>query len=913
MKLKLLLLSMLFSMVIMAQNYTISGRITEVDDADEGLIGANIMYSETSGTVTDIDGYYELDLPAGNYTIRFSYVGYESVIKEITLNSNITLDVQLNSSVMMKEVLVVADVAIARETPVAFSTLSPKTLEENIAAQDIPMVLNSTPGVYATNEGGGDGDAQVTIRGFDSRNVGVLLDGVPVNDMENGHVYWSNWFGLDAVTRSMQVQRGLGASKLALPSVGGTINIITRGMESKKGGSFKQEFGSDGYIRSSFGYNSGVVKNGWSFSVAGSYKQSDGWVDQLYSQGVFYYAKVDKKLGNHIVSLSAYGAPQKHGQRSYKLPIAVYDSAYAADLGVKLDMYDGISSADSLEVYENRKNAVGGVGQGVRYNQHWGYLARNKDNPNAASEPLNERLNFYHKPQITLKDIWNVSEQLYVSNIAYLSIGRGGGSSDFSTISPSGTDGLKDYQTVYNKNINNLNTSYDANGNAATNYLKASMNEHFWYGFLSTVNYEYSSELSFSGGIDLRSYKGTHYAKVYDLLGADYATSSFVDYSEVDWTSAQPFENYKLYEGDIISYHTEGNVSWFGGFGQVEYKTEKLSAFLNLTAAKSFYTQTAFLYGIDEDITRRETGVNSFWGGTAKGGVNYNINDQMNAFANLGYLSKAPEFSSVYDYDNRLLTNIENEIVKALELGYSFATPVFSANINAYYTRWENKPMNTTTPDPQEPQESLSVNLNGMDALHKGVELDFVYKISAELDFQGLMSLGDWRWDTDGYSSLYDRDGSYIEDRYFNAKGVHVGNSAQTQFGGEVRWEPIKNLYFKPRATYFTRYYAQFEPGSLNPDDNPENFDAEGNPYDSWQIPSYTLIDLHMGYGWKVLDDYFLSVRLNVLNVLNTTYIATAQDNDPYNGQIFNTHDARSASVFMGLGRRYNMSLSLKF
>jgi len=902
----------MFSSVMMAQTYTITGRITDAEDKNEALIGASVLYGDGRGTVADVDGNYRISLPAGDYTITFSYVGYEKVTKDISLNSDLTLDVQLSSSVMMKEVTVVADVAIARETPVAFSTLSPKTLEENIAAQDIPMVLNSTPGVYATQEGGGDGDAQVTIRGFDSRNVGVLLDGVPVNDMENGHVYWSNWFGLDAVTRSMQVQRGMGASKLALPSVGGTINIITKGMDSKKGGSFKQELGSDGYLRSSFGYNTGMLKNGWAFSVAGSYKRGDGWVDQLWSEGVFYYAKVDKRLGKHTLSLSAYGAPQKHGQRVFKLPVAVYDSAYAEDLGIRLHFYDGISSEDSIIVAQNRKNAVGGIGQGVRYNQHWGYLARNKNNPDAKSEPMNERVNFYHKPQITLKDIWNVSDKLYISNIAYLSIGRGGGTSDNSTLPPTGSDGLKDYQSVYNKNISNINTGYSADENAATNFLKASMNEHFWYGFLSTLSYDYSERLSVSGGIDVRNYTGTHYAMVYDLLGADYAANTLTDYSSIDWNDEHPFSGHKLYEGDIFDYHTEGRVSWFGGFGQLEYKTDKLSTFLNLTAAKSYYSQTAFLYGLDPDITRKETQWALFWGGTAKGGANYNINETMNVFMNVGYLSKAPEFSSVYDYDNRLLTNIQNEIVKALELGYSYSTPVFSANLNAYLTRWENKPMSTSVPDPDEPQESLSVNLNGMDALHKGVELDFIYRIIEGLDFQGLMSIGDWRWDTEGYSSLYDEDGSYIEDRYFNAKGVHVGNSAQTQFGGEFRWEPIEGLYVKPRATYFTRYYAQFEPGSLNPYYNPENFDEDGQPIDSWQIPSYTLIDLHTGYRWNV-QDYILDLRLNVLNLMNVTYIATAQDNDPYNGQSFNEHDAKSASVFMGMGRRFNMSISLKF
>ena len=139
--------------------------------------------------------------------------------------------------------------AIDRKTPVAFSTIPLKKINEELASQDIPMVLNSTPGVYATQQGGGDGDARITIRGFNQRNVAVMIDGIPVNDMENGWVYWSNWFGLDAVTSNIQVQRGLGASKIAIPSVGGTMNLLTKGIDSRKGGSFKQEVDSYGKLR----------------------------------------------------------------------------------------------------------------------------------------------------------------------------------------------------------------------------------------------------------------------------------------------------------------------------------------------------------------------------------------------------------------------------------------------------------------------------------------------------------------------------------------------------------------------------------------------------------------------------------------------------------------------------------------
>ena len=172
---------------------TISGTVID-SETGETLIGANIIIKETTiGTVSDIDGNYFLRVENGEYTIAASYVGYKSIERKIKVDeTQIEVDFDLTAEMEIEEVMIVADVARTRETPVAFSTITPQKLQEIIAAQDIPMVLNSTPGVYATTEGGGDGDAQVTIRGFSARNVGVLLDGVPVNDMENGHVYWSN-------------------------------------------------------------------------------------------------------------------------------------------------------------------------------------------------------------------------------------------------------------------------------------------------------------------------------------------------------------------------------------------------------------------------------------------------------------------------------------------------------------------------------------------------------------------------------------------------------------------------------------------------------------------------------------------------------------------------------------------------
>lgn len=124
-------------------------------------------------------------------------------------------------AVMLSDVTITSSVAVARKTPVAVSTVDPVFIEEKLGSQEFPEILKSTPGIYTTKDGGGYGDAQTRIRGFKSENVAMMINGVPMNGMENQKVYWSNWAGLSDVTRSMQVQRGLGAAKVSVPAVGG--------------------------------------------------------------------------------------------------------------------------------------------------------------------------------------------------------------------------------------------------------------------------------------------------------------------------------------------------------------------------------------------------------------------------------------------------------------------------------------------------------------------------------------------------------------------------------------------------------------------------------------------------------------------------------------------------------------------
>ena len=152
----------------------------------------------------------------------------------------------------------VIDIAKVRTTPVAVSTISPAEIALKVGNQEFPEIMNKTPGVYATKQGGGYGDSRISLRGFDQRNTSFLINGQPVNDMENGWVYWSNWQGLTDVASGIQLQRGLGASKLAVPSVGGTVSIFTKAAEAREGSSVQQVFGNDGYNKTTVAHSTGL-------------------------------------------------------------------------------------------------------------------------------------------------------------------------------------------------------------------------------------------------------------------------------------------------------------------------------------------------------------------------------------------------------------------------------------------------------------------------------------------------------------------------------------------------------------------------------------------------------------------------------------------------------------------------------
>lgn len=878
MKISITWLLILVSYVAFGQT-RVSGIVKDITTG-ESLPGATVIYSATQGGATDIDGKFEFKLTPGTYTFEVKFVNYKAFSKEVVVGSNpLDLVFELESDIM-QEVEIIGDIAIDRRTPVAVSNINGKKIKEELGTQDLPMILNSTPGVYATQSGGGDGDSRVNIRGFNNRFVAVMVDGIPMNDMENGTVYWSNWFGLDVVTQKMQVQRGLGASKLAIPSVGGTINILSEGIEDKQKLVLSTEYGNNNNARLTVGYNSGRLPGGWGVTSAISAKYNQGWVDNLISRQLFYFIKIQKQFVEHSFSFTAMGSPQDHFQRPGRQAISYYDKTYAASLGVDTSAY------------------LGGD-WGLRHNQFWGELTRNHTDPGAPKEILTERLNYYHKPILNLKHLWTPNTRFGLSNVVYASFGNGGGTalktSDFNE------EGQTDFQGIYRTNT--LGTTFvppydlshvdDTSQYISRNYIFSRVNNHMWVGLLSTFKYKLTDKIDLSGGLDWRYYHTDRYQKIYDLLGGDYAVPN----SNGD-DANNPGDVVKR-EGDIYGYNIRSFVKQQGIFLLGEYKEKDWSAFLNLTASMMSYNRVDYFAAKNEDGSYPELGWKNYPGFTIKTGFNYNLDAKNSIFANAGFLNKAQNMSfTLIGTTLSAYSKIENEEIIAGEIGYTYRDKVLRPSINVYYTRWNNKP---TTGSTSVGGEIYPYNIPGMNALHQGIELDLEYNPMKQLSFESAISIGDWRWISNGDAIVTNEDGTVVVDTVqFSSKGVLVGDAAQIQLSLGIRYEPIKGFYIKPRFTFFDKNYADFLPETLQD----ENANRQ-----SWKMPAYFILDVNMGYNMELNKGKSrLGFKVNLMNVTNNVYISDARNNEYGNG-----FDAASAGVFMGMGFRWNVGANYTF
>ncbi len=856
-----------------------------------------------TGVTTDIDGNFTIKVPDSTKELTIEYIGYKTAnVPASASMGTITLEV---ASQMLKDVVVTQSIARTRKTPVAASSVDALLIENKLGSQEFPEVLKTTPGVWATKDGGGYGDAKINIRGFKSENTGMLVNGIPVNDMEGGWVYWSNWAGLSDVTSMMQVQRGLGASIISVPSVGGTLNITTRSIDAKKGGSVFYGMGNDGMNHIGFNVSTGLMKNGWAVSLMGTRKWGDGYVQGTNFNAYTYFVNVSKRINDaHQLSLTAFGSPQVHYKRSSQDGLSIENWQKVADYMDGESMY--------------------------RYNPTFGY--------DLDGQVRSSTKNVYHKPQISLNHIWQIDHKSSLSSAVYVSLASGYGSSgqgrgtykgqSLSNTSWYGAsngnlntlfrrdDGTFDYAAIQEMNM--------ASETGSNMIMSKSINSHKWFGLVSTYKNELiEKKLNLTAGIDVRYYIGKHTNEITDLYNGEY----FMDDSSRkgvnpanNAAAADPNWKYqKLGVGDVVYRDYDGYTVQEGGFAQLEYTTlkDKLTMVLAGSLNNTTYWRVDRLYYDKEHGTSDKP---NFVAGSVKGGANYNIDKHNNVYFNGGYLTRAPFFAkgvfAAQATSNAINPNPVNEKCGSIELGYEFHSPVFTATFNAYYTKWMDK--TTTRSSTMNDGQRYYLNMSGVDARHMGVEFNLKYRPTQWLDIDAMLSLGDWNWDSNAKGYYYNElgqplantsgklaSGVLAEDHAWsilNQKGRKVGGSAQTTGAIGLTVKPFKGMRIGADWTFSARNYSDYSVS-----DNDLIPFKEVSVADPWQIPWGNQLDMSASYKFDMAG-FEATIFGNVNNLFNYNYVVDAYTASGSRGTWDNAY-----RVFYSFGRTYSLRLKIAF
>ena len=783
----------------------------------------------------------------------------------------------------------VIDLAEDRVTPVAVSTVTGEEIQKKIGTQDITMTLANTPSIYVAGQSGAFGDTRISVRGFGQDNTAFMLNGQPINGMEDGKMYWSNWSGMNDIANVVQIQRGLGASKLAISSVGGTVNFVMRSTSKSQGGFAYAGFANDNYLKTTFSYDTGENANGWSTSFLLTHWQGDGYAEGTFGQGQTYFFSLGYKMNEkHNFNFLMTGAPQWHDQNFTK------------------------SISSYLE-------------NGRKYNNNYGYYG---------DRYLTERRNFYHKPVFNLNWDYTIDDKSSLSTVLYASTGNGGGTGGRGNRVRT-ADGYIDYDAIYAQNAavpNGAGVYFGDNDNYIT---RASMNMHNWFGLVSNYETELSDNLSLNVGVDLRTYYGEHFRIVENFHGLSswqenirlrdqnnnhQSYGSFGTYKYVISTTsmgANPwdatFTNFD--EDQKIAYSNDERISYGGLFTQLEYVNDDFSAFFQGSVSQTMYQRWDHYQYADQSLI---DGTSSQWTGealpdgitdgvesesadnfgyNAKAGVGFGVGENGKAYVNAGYYSRAPYFDNIYlNYTNQINPNTSNETIIGFEAGYVYEVPNFSARVDLYRTSWADRVTSSFYVDDDVQYFNVS---EGVSQLHQGIELSFSAKPQEDVPYtlKGFLSVGDWIYEGDAISRVVDEDQNVISTETVDVDGGKVGDAAQFSAGLGLDVDLAERLSFDTDVRFYDELYANV-----------------GAVKENLELPNYHIFDMGLSYK-MLLDSGSLNVRLNVNNVFDNVYISelrSAIAAGEGSGVLYDGIDTDNQGYF-GLGRTWNVGLRYTF
>ena len=871
---------------LVAQQTTVKGSVKDAV-TDEPIPDVTVSIQKTVLT-EKTDGFgqftFKSEVPLGEQILKIEKDGFTTKFYPIIINEGKTLDIQDMT----------LDLAVTNEQDLFTITLSDDELNDDTSGSDnISGLLSASQDIFQRTAAFEFSSSFFRIKGLDSDNAKVLINGVEMNKQDTGRPQWSNWGGLNDVMRNQELSLGLTPSAYTFGGVLGSTNINTRASNYREGGRITYSSSNRSYTnRLMASYASGLMEDGWAYTLMIGRRWGDeGFQDASLYDSNSFFASVEKKINDkHSINFTSIYAPNRRGK----------------------------SSANTQEVYDLK---------GIKYNEFWGDFD---------GEQKNSRIKEVEEPILMLNHYWDITEKTSLNtNVAY-QFGKVGNSrldyaggenpspayyqnlpsyfledDDLAGAYEAEQEFLNDGQIDWNR-ILDANLTNNITGANAAYVLYEDRNDDKQLTLNTIFNTEINQNILFNAGVNYKKLDSENFAEIIDLLGSTTGALNVDSFSQNQFDLNNPDQ--VAFVGDKFRYNYNLFVNEISGFAQAQFKYNKVDFYLAGSVTKTDY-QREGLYknenqvyienGIERDNSFGKGDKIEFTGYGAKAGFTYKISGKHLLDFNGAYIAKAPSIRNTYtnsreshDYVgvingvNNPDINITEEKISSVDASYIFRSPIVKAKLTGFYTKIEDAnevgfffTQGSTTGFIQEV-------LSGVEKQHIGGEFGIEAQVTPTIKLKGAASVGQYTYNnnpnlyvTSTSEDFIDVQGGDVVNTSglvstSNLKDYKVAGGPQTAYSVGFEYRDPDYWWFGATANFFDNAYIDVSPLSRSTE---FYTDADGLPYNDYdpaiakellkqeKFDSYMVVNLVGGKSWKI-GDKFIGFFASVGNLLDKEY-----------------------------------------
>ena len=751
--------------------------------------------------------------------------------------------------------------------------------DDTSAADNISGLLNSSMDVFYRTAAYEFSSSFFKVRGLDSDNAIVHINGVKMNKLYNGRPQWSNWGGLNDVLRNQELSNGSIPLKYNFGGILGSNNINIRASEYGEGGRITYSSSNRSYSnRLMATYNSGMLEKGWAYSLSiGRRWGNEGYQDASFYDSNSAFLSVQKIFNNkHSLNFAAIYAPNRRGK----------------------------VSPNTQEVYDLK---------GIKYNEYWGYHD---------GEKRNSRVKRVVEPILLLNHDWTIDDKSNIETSIGYQFGEMGNSrldyagganpspayyQDLPSYFLADSDG-PDYEGAYlaqenfiNNGQINWNRIYDANltNNQANLNAAYVLYEDRVDDTQLTINSAYNREINenikVTASANYRNLVSDNFAEIYDMLGG-YSYSNIDSFDYLDYNLLSP--NSIVSEGDKFKYHYKMNAEEMSLFSMINFSFNKLEFYVAGDITNTTYQRDGIFE--NEANAGNSSGKGdaiSFDGYGVKAGITYKFSGKHILDFNSAYLQKAPSIRNTFTNSrvnhnivgsdvNGLINDspITEEKIMSLDANYIFRTPIFTGRLTGFYS--EVKDANEISfyyadglVGFQDDSEFIQEILQGIDKKYFGVEFGVEAQIIPTVKLKGAASIGQYTYDNNPYLYL-GADNNTVAVGPSNLENYKIAGGPQKAYSVGFEYRDPDYWFIGITSNFFTNTYVDVSPLTRT-----QNFylAQDGLPFNDYDISiatdllkqekfdDYMVVNMIGGKSWKI-DDYYVGFFASINNILDQKY-----------------------------------------